>query len=113
MAVLLIVTNKVGSPQFIGWLAGPVAVGLARPGADGLRPWRWTAGLVLVIGALTQIVFPMTYSAITAGMVGPSLVLVARNVLLVVLLVVVARARLRMSRTGRPRATTEISPAAA
>jgi hypothetical protein len=113
MAVLLIVTNKVGSPQFIGWLAGPVAVGLARPGADGLRPWRWTAGLVLVIGALTQIVFPMTYSAITAGMVGPSLVLVARNVLLVVLLVVVARDQLRMSRTGRPRATTEISPAAA
>jgi hypothetical protein len=46
-------------------------------------------------------------------MVGPSLVLVARNVLLVVLLVVVARDLLRMSRTGRPRATTEISPAAA
>jgi hypothetical protein len=111
MAVLLIVTNKVGSPQFIGWLAGPVAVGLARPGADGLRPWRWTAGLVLVIGGLTQIVFPMTYSAITAGMVGPSLVLVARNVLLVVLLVVVARDLLRMS---RPRTTpTAVSPAAA
>ncbi|HEY0215430.1 MAG TPA: hypothetical protein VGC57_03445 [Cellulomonas sp.] len=111
IAVLLIVTNKVGSPQFVGWLAGPVVVGLARPGAEGLRPWRLPAVLVLLVAGLTQLVFPMTYSAITAGMVGPSLLLVARNVLLVVLVVVVTR---DLVRTGRRVTTTaEISPAAA
>jgi hypothetical protein len=111
MAVVLIVTNKVGSPQFIGWLAGPVVVGLARPGARGVRSWWTPAALVLVIAALTQIVFPLTYSAITAGMVGPSLVLVTRNVLLVVLLVVAARDVVREGRTAR--AATQVSPAAA
>ncbi|HEY0187637.1 MAG TPA: glycosyltransferase 87 family protein [Cellulomonas sp.] len=111
IAVLLIVANKVGSPQFIGWLAGPLVVGLARPGARGLRPWLLPGGLVLVIAALTQLVFPLTYSGITAGMVGPSLLLVARNVLLVVLLVVVVR---DLVRDGWPRTTTaRVSRAAA
>jgi hypothetical protein len=100
IALVLIVANKVGSPQFIGWLAGPVVVGLARPGRETVRAWRTVAVLVLVIAALTQWVFPIAYDAITAGLVGPSLLLVTRNVLLVVTLVVVVRDLCRMA-TGR------------
>jgi len=98
VAVTLILANKVGSPQFVGWLAGPVVVGLARPGAGGLRSWRVPAVLVLVIAGLTQVVFPIAYDGITLQQAGPSLVLVLRNVLLVVLVVVVAR---DLARTGR------------
>lgn len=106
IALTLIVTNKVGSPQFIGWLAGPLVVGLARPGAGGLRAWRTPALLVLVIAGLTQVVFPLTYDLITTEQVGPSLVLVVRNVLLVVLGVVVTGDLVRM---GGPRAGSRVA----
>jgi hypothetical protein len=113
VAVTLILANKVGSPQFVGWLAGPVVVGLARPGAAGLRAWRLPALLVLVIAALTQLVFPVAYDAITLQQTWPSLVLAARNVLLVVLAVVLARDLLRTGRAaGRSRAG-DVSAAAA
>jgi hypothetical protein len=103
VAVTLILANKVGSPQFVGWLAGPVVVGLARPGVRGLRSWRGTALLVLVIALLTQVVFPIAYDGITLQETAPSLVLAARNVLLVVLAVVVVR---DLVRTGRGSRTT-------
>jgi hypothetical protein len=113
VAVTLILANKVGSPQFVGWLAGPVVVGLARPGTAGLRAWRLPATLVLVIAALTQLVFPVAYDAITSQQTWPSLVLAARNVLLVVLAVVLARDLLRTGRAaGRSRAG-DVSAAAA
>lgn len=98
IALVLIIANKVGSPQFIGWLAGPVVVGLARPGREPVRAWRTTAVLVLAIAGLTQWVFPIAYDAITAGVIGASLLLVARNVLLVATLVVVVRDLWRMAR---------------
>ncbi|WP_217615528.1 glycosyltransferase 87 family protein [Cellulomonas sp. GbtcB1] len=100
VAVTLILANKVGSPQFVGWLAGPVVVGLARPGTGGLRSWRVPAVLVLVIAGLTQVVFPIAYDGITLQQTGPSLVLVLRNLLLVVLVVVVARDLARAGRAG-------------
>ncbi|WP_246855260.1 glycosyltransferase 87 family protein [Cellulomonas sp. Y8] len=100
VAVTLILANKVGSPQFVGWLAGPVVVGLARPGAGGLRSWRVPAVLVLVIAGLTQVVFPIAYDGITLQQTGPSLVLVLRNVLLVVLVVAVARDLVRAAGAG-------------
>jgi len=100
VAVTLILANKVGSPQFVGWLAGPVVVGLARPGAGGLRSWRVPAALVLVIAGLTQVGFPVAYDGTTLQQAGPSLVLVLRNVLLVVLLVAVARDLVRAGRAG-------------
>lgn len=113
VAVTLILANKVGSPQFVGWLAGPLAVGLARPGGAGLRAWRLPAVLVLVVAGLTQVVFPVAYDAITLQQAGPSLVLAVRNVLLVVLAAVLARDLLRTGRAaGRSRADA-VSPAAA
>lgn len=96
VATTLIVFNKVGSPQFVGWLAPPVVVALALR----LRGWEVTAVLVLVIAGLTQIVFPTGYNHLLGGDAVVTLALVLRNVLLVALLAVTARAVVRQE--GRP-----------
>ncbi|QCB92434.1 glycosyltransferase 87 family protein [Cellulomonas shaoxiangyii] len=84
MALVLIVGNKVGSPQFMTWLAPPVAVALALR-----RPW-WgrTAVTVAAVALATQVVYPWWYLDVLEGVPGTTLLLAARNVGLVVLLVV-------------------------
>ncbi|MGW6128438.1 glycosyltransferase 87 family protein [Cellulomonas sp. NPDC055163] len=96
VATTLIVFNKVGSPQFVGWLAPPVVVALALR----LGGWQVTAVLVLVVAALTQVVFPTGYNPLLGGDPAVTLALVLRNVLLVALLVVTARAVVHQE--GRP-----------
>ncbi|WP_164088439.1 glycosyltransferase 87 family protein [Frondihabitans sp. 762G35] len=82
LATAFIVFNKVGSPQYMLWLTPIVAVGLV------IRPpdWKVPAILLLVIAALTTIVFPSFYFALIALNPVVVTVLAARNVLLVVLL---------------------------
>lgn len=82
LVLTLIVVNKVGSPQFIGWLAAPMILALLHGrSAVGLR------GVALVaIAAATQFVYPWSYSGITAPEWIPVLVLTARNVALIALL---------------------------
>jgi hypothetical protein len=58
--VELIVFNKVGSPQFMGWLAAPLAVGLAY----GMRELRIPAVVALVMAALTQAIYPYGYDGL-------------------------------------------------
>ncbi|GEA86678.1 glycosyltransferase 87 family protein [Cellulomonas cellasea] len=96
VATTLIVFNKVGSPQFVGWLAPPVVVALALR----LRGWQVTAVLVLVVAALTQVVFPTGYDSLLGGDPVVTVALVLRNALLVTLLVVTARAVVHQE--GRP-----------
>lgn len=79
----MLVFNKVGSPQFIGWLAPPVLVALALD----LPGWRRTSRVVLAVAAATQLVFPLLYSQVTTGNLAATLVLAARNATLVALLV--------------------------
>ncbi len=86
LVVVLIVANKVGSPQFLAWLGAPVAVLLCRPGWSPRRWRRQVAGTTLVAAALTQLVFPWGYADLVAGGAATTLVLAARNVTLVVLL---------------------------
>jgi hypothetical protein len=88
VTLAMLVFNKVLSPQYIGWLAGPVVVAVAL----GLPGWDRTRRLVLVVAGATQIVFPWLYSQITYGGAGTTLVLAARNVALVVMLVWTVRA---------------------
>ena len=83
LTLAMLVFNKVGSPQYIGWLAPPVAVALALR----LPGWRTTAWLTLVTAGATQVVFPWFYSEVIAGGPGTTLTLAARNIALVVLLV--------------------------
>jgi len=91
VTLAMLVFNKVGSPQYISWLTGPVVVALAI----GLPGWRRTAGLVLAVGAATQVVFPWLYGEITYGGAGTTLLLAARNGALVVLLGWTVRALVR------------------
>ncbi|MCL2315969.1 MAG: glycosyltransferase 87 family protein [Actinomycetia bacterium] len=92
----LIVTNKTLSPQYLLWLAGPLASAYATMGsrnphnryyvADRNRLTRITR-LILAIGALTLVVFPIGYTPLvsdtrawTAVRVFVTLVLAVRNV---------------------------------
>lgn len=85
LVMALIVVNKVGSPQFVSWIAAPVILGLlwrARGGASFTGP----AVLTLVIAGLTQIVYPFEYGALLGLQTPLVVILTVRNLLEVVLL---------------------------
>lgn len=78
----LIVFNKVGSPQFIGWLAVPILMGILI----GLRDWRVPVILGLVLAALTNLIYPVIYSGILSSEFWSTGVLTLRNALEIALL---------------------------
>jgi hypothetical protein len=82
MVTTMIVFNKVGSPQYIAWLAPPVIIGLIYQG----RRFRSHAVLVALVAALTQAVYPYLYDGLLVADPVMVAVLTARNVALVVLL---------------------------
>lgn len=85
LVMALIVVNKVGSPQFVSWIAAPVILGLlwrARGGVSFAVP----AVLTLAIAALTQIVYPFEYGALLGLQTPLVVILTVRNLLEVVLL---------------------------
>lgn len=84
--IALIAFNKVGSPQFVSWLAVPIVLGLATSAAGHGRSFRTPAILVLTIAALTQLIYPYLY--IYLLYLNPLLLgaLTVRNVLYFVLL---------------------------
>jgi hypothetical protein len=82
LATTVVVFNKVGSPQYMLWLAPIIAVGITQ----GWRAWRTPALLMVAISVLTTFVFPILYMPLIAGDPGVALLLTGRNVLLVVLL---------------------------
>jgi hypothetical protein len=92
LVTALIAVNKVGSPQFVCWLAVPVIAGLlATP-----RAFRFPALLVAVLAGLTQLVYPFFYNLVLAldpRMLG---VLTLRNLLYFVLLGWAVRALWRL-----------------
>ncbi len=107
VATLLIVLNKVGSPQYVGWIAPPVAVALALR----LPGWRPTAWLVAGIAGVTQLIFPWGYPQITAEGAGMTLLLAGRNLALVVLAALVVLDLLRELRA--PHLTSPVAAAPA
>lgn len=96
----MIVTNKVLSPQYLAWLAAPVAVALAWQ----LPRWRRTAWTLLGVVAATQVIFPWGYTEMLAAQPAATLVLVARNLALVALWAVTAWAVVRPAVTEDDRA---------
>lgn len=82
MVSALIVFNKVGSPQYMLWIAPVVVVGLAR--YDGR--WRHAAALMAVIGSATTVVFPLLFRPIAEGDLWAAGVLTFRNALVVLML---------------------------
>lgn len=90
----LMVTNKVGSPQFHTWLIPPVILWIVFD-----RARSRTAGvLVLVLCTLTFAIYPLTYDQLLRAAALPMLLLTARNLLLVVLLVHAVHAVVRVPR---------------
>lgn len=79
---VFIVFNKVGSPQFMVWLGPAVALGLVH---DRAR-WRTPALMLIGIAALTFLIYPLFYDALSHDNPVMALVLTLRNGLLVVLL---------------------------
>jgi hypothetical protein len=74
--------NKVGSPQYVAWLAAPVLIGLVYQG----RGFRTPAILVTVTAGLTQVIYPFFYDYVLAAQPAILVVLTVRNLLFFVIL---------------------------
>ncbi|MGA0568852.1 hypothetical protein ACO2Q7_16095 [Rathayibacter sp. KR2-224] len=97
----LIAFNKVGSPQYIHWLAPPVILGIITAG----RRFRTPAVLVAVTAGLTQLFYPYLYLQVlylNAWMLG---VVTVRNVMLFVVLGCAVVALWRTGTVGRGQAS--------
>lgn len=111
----LIVFNKVGSPQYIGWYAVPVLLGIVG-GREARRMLRVPIVLVLVIAGLTQVIYPYLYSQLVGLEPTMVAVLTLRNLLLVVLwahsvVLLVALGRARRAEPVAARAPAPVTSA--
>ncbi|HET8779963.1 MAG TPA: hypothetical protein VFM66_07820, partial [Agromyces sp.] len=99
LVVVLMLANKVGSPQFVTWLAAPVILGLV------LRPRRFMVPAVLAAGIalLTHVIYPYWYGWLLVAHPGFVLVLTAKVLLLVLLAVWAIRAVWQAGTTGERR----------
>lgn len=79
---VLLVANKVGSPQFVTWLAAPAVLGLALRGRRHLAP----AVVSATIALLTLLIFPYGYSWLIVAHPALVLLLSLKVLLLLVLL---------------------------
>lgn len=95
----LIATNKVGSPQYIGWFAVPVVWGLV---AGRGSAWRFlpVAAAMLPMAFLTQLVYPAYYDQVLAVQPWILVVLSLRNAIEVAVLVWAVVVLVRMWRQG-------------
>ncbi len=82
----LILFNKVGSPQFVTWLAVPIVLGLSTAATGRGSSFRLPATLALVVAGLTQLMYPYLYDQLLALNFWMLLVLSARNLLYLALL---------------------------
>ena len=94
----LIAFNKVGSPQFISWLAVVIVLGLGTHRAGYGRSFAVPAAIMLVVAALTQAFYPYLYTDLLT--LNPILLvdITVRNLLLFVLLAWAIREVLHVAR---------------
>jgi hypothetical protein len=104
LVLVMILFNKVGSPQYMTWIIAPLALGLVID----RRRWWGPAALGLVLAALTHVVYPLLYGELLGAQPPAVMLLTLRNALVGVLLVwaVVRVARL-------PRRTPTLAPSTA
>lgn len=86
LTVVLIVFNKVGSPQYIGWLAAPIIAGLVLEQRRFIAP----AVIGLVLAGLTQAFYPYLYNGLLNVQPLELSILTLRNIGELVLLAVSA-----------------------
>lgn len=75
LVTAFIAFNKVGSPQYITWLAAPVVIGLVYQGRGFATP----SVLVLVTATLTQVIYPYLYDGLLVPLPIMVAVLTLRN----------------------------------
>jgi hypothetical protein len=99
LVVVLMLANKVGSPQFVTWLAAPVILGIV------LGPRRFAVPALLAAGValLTQVIYPYWYGWLLVAHPGFVLVLTVKVLLLVLLAVWGIRAVWQAGTTGERR----------
>ncbi|KAA9153304.1 DUF2029 domain-containing protein [Microbacterium lushaniae] len=100
LVLAFIVTNKVGSPQYMTWLLPPLLVAVVL---DRAR-WAGPAAVVLFLCGLTQLVYPVLYDRLLTAEVTAVIVLTMRNALVVALFAWMCVRVLRVPVGGRPRA---------
>lgn len=83
----LILFNKVGSPQFVTWLAVPIVFGLTASLTGRGPSFRVPVVLGLVIAAATQLIYPYFYGDLLGLNFVMLLGLTGRNILYLVLLI--------------------------
>ena len=103
LTVALILFNKVGSPQFVTWLAVPICYGLVVGRAGNGPAFRVPALLALAIAPLTQLIYPFWYDDLLAATPLAVFVLTVRNVLYVALFVWSVVELVRLARRDRAR----------
>ncbi len=110
LVMAMIALNKVGSPQFVSWIAVPVVVWLlwARAGADGPesdrprdRIRRLVAAVTLAVAALTQVMYPYLYGYLIGLEQWMLVVATLRNGLEVALLVGAVAVLVGLARSPR------------
>jgi hypothetical protein len=79
----LIVFNKVGSPQFVTWLAVPIILGVLF----SAQKWRLPILAVVAIALLTNLVYPVFYQDLLNLNPNALALVTARNLLYIALLV--------------------------
>ena len=84
--MVLIVFNKVGSPQYIGWIAAPIIAGLVLERKRFVAP----AAIALVVAALTQGFYPYLYVGVLNVLPLELSILTLRNIGELILLAVSA-----------------------
>ncbi|NGN84132.1 DUF2029 domain-containing protein [Arthrobacter silviterrae] len=105
MVTAFIVFNKVGSPQFIIWLAPVVIAGLTH----NWDRWKIPATLLMGIAFTTFVIYPLFYTPLIHANPIMAAVLTIRNVLLVTLLVWAVRRTAELGR--KPSSAPAPSPA--
>jgi hypothetical protein len=87
LTTALILFNKVGSPQFVAWLAVPIVFGLVMARFAGGPSFLVPAVLGLAIAGLTQLFYPYQYWELLSLHIDMLIVLTLRNLLYVPLFV--------------------------
>ncbi len=83
LVLMVVVTSRVLSPQYLVWLL-VLAAAASRPSTAGPRGRKVdAAGLLAVCAVLSQVVYPWRYNDVVQGRVVGGLLLVARNAVLV------------------------------
>jgi hypothetical protein len=85
LVTAFIAFNKVGSPQYMTWLAVPVILGLTSNAIGHGRSFRFPALVTLVVAVFTQLLYPYLYQSLIDLEPNLVLALTLRNLLIFVL----------------------------